>query len=368
MLSAWKTRKPALAAAILSGLLLGIVLVASVGLAAGTGRLAGESDESKALRVLRADQADLQRLTRGLAAARHLENMHAAAGTADRLVAQVRDRDTAMAVLEDEQVKTHAVRAHRATQAILTSFAELANVSEEDLDAWDDAERDAISALGELDAAAAPVAAMEPERPLRLDSRPVEALVEDTSEYLTTSAAKLAIYERRMVKFRRKNRGRIQEAADYRATVLAQVASYQATRKQLQEYFEDARQFGELIVDFRNSLQDAKSKRQGIRGTMASTKPPGSVQSEHMAMIAVLDHSITATDLGVDLADAIERRREMFDYETDAFDLPEYERFVEQSGQITSERDAAVASWTKSLDTYQRRLKHPEGAPSKPTV
>lgn len=361
-------RTPTLIAAVLAGLVFGVTVVSGIGLAAGSGRLAGESDEVKALKVLRADQAALTRLTQDFSGDERLGELHAGAVVAERLAEAARQRDGDLAVLDDEAVKTNAQRAHRAITAVLSAFSELGRVTEDDLDAWDESEHDAVVALGELDAAAAPVAAMDPERPLRLDSSQIEPVVELTSTYFTTSAARLARYERRMAKFRRKNRTKLQALANYAATVEAQMGAYRVTRNQLQDYLDDAQDFGELIVDFRESLQDAKSKRQGIRSTLAAMDPPAPVESKHLKLIAVLDHAITATDLGVDLADATQRLRDSGDYETDAFELPEYDELSRQSDQITAERDAAMAEWGTAVKTYTRRLKHPKGAPSRPVI
>jgi hypothetical protein len=224
-----------------------------------------------------------------------------------------------------------------------------------------------VSALGELDAAAAPVAVMDPERPLRLQTRPIEALTEKVSRYLTTSSRKLAVYEKRMAKFRKRNRKRIQQAADYRSSVLAQMGAYNATRDDLQGYLSDAQSFYTQIDDFRLALQSAKSRRAGIRATLAALTPPASIQGEHQRIVAVLDHAITATDLGVDLADAIQNLRDEGDVETSAFDLPEYAELGRQSQQITNERAGAMSNWTHSMDAYVVTSNTPRARPSSPS-
>jgi hypothetical protein len=361
-------RPPAVAIAVSAGLLLGVLSVAGVGLAAGTGVLAGEPDESKAVRVLRHDQLALARLQREVSDDLNLADLHASAQAADRLAVLARQRDTTLAVLDDKQVKADATRAHSAIVTILAGYANLADVTDADLDAWDNDERDIVSAFGELDAAVAPVAAMNPERPLRLNAAATETLTEKTSAYFTYSARKLAGYEKRMVKFRRKNRARIQQLANYRTTVQAQLAAYQATRKELQSYIDDATEFDDRIVDFRAALRDAKSRRAGIRSTLAALNPADELQSEHQRIVAVLDHAVSATDVGIDLANATEDLRDSGDYYTSGFELPEYDDFVRQSDQITAERDAAIGNWTRSLNRYESRLKNPKGAPKRPVI
>jgi hypothetical protein len=361
-------RMPALTLAIVAGLVLGILAVTGVGLAAGTGRLAGQSDQSKALEVLRQDQAALARMARDVGSDADLADLQASADAARRLADEARDRDASLVVLDDEAVKGPALRAHRASVAILVAFSDLGDVSAEDLDAWDASEREAVAALGELDVVAAPVASLDDEQPVRLDTRQVDAVVEKASAYLTESARRLASYERRMVKFRRKNRRKLQAAEDYAATVRAQVASYQATRKDLQEYFDDTKSFGDWIVDFRDALQDAKSKRQGIRSTLASLTPPGALQGEQLTLVSVLDDAIAGTDVGVDLADATQRLRDTGDYETSGFELPEYDEFVNRSEQITAKLGSGMSAWTTSMDTLIRRIKHPRTAPKRPSI
>jgi hypothetical protein len=361
-------RTPALVVATTLGVLLGVGSVTGVGLAAGTGRLAGESDDSKALKVLRADQAALVRLTREVSADQRLADLHDSAQVAERLAEQTRERDTALVILGDARVRADALRAHRATLAVLSGFSDLSAVSAKSLDTWDVSERDVVNALGELDAVAAPVAALDREQPLRVDTRRVEAVVEKTSSYLTESARKLASYEKRTVKFRRKNRKKIQAAADYKATVESQMAAYQATRRDLQRYLDDTAKFGELIRDFKDALQSAKSKRQGVRATLASMAVPNPIQGEQQRLIAVLDHAIAATDVGVDLADATQSLRDAGDYGTSGFDLPEYRDFASQSDAITSERDSAMSAWTAATAAYTKRLKNPKGAPKRPVI
>ena len=361
-------RVPAIFAVVLSGLLLGALVVTGIGLAAGSGRIAGESDESKALRVLRADQADLTRITRELAADKRIVDMHESAEIAADLAEAARERDTALAVLGDPEVKENAGRAHRATVVILSAFADLGEVTADDLDSWDASEREAVAALGDLDAAAAPVAAMDPEKPLRLDGRAIETVIDETSTYFTASAKKLARYEKRMAKFRRENRKELQAAANYKAGVESQMAAYNGTRDDLQEYLDDAQEFNEQIDAFKDELQAAKAERQSIRATLASLAAPGEVQGQHQRLVAVLDHAIAATDIGVDLADATQDLRDDGDYETSGFELPEYDEFVDQSQQITGERDSAVGGWSASVASHIRRLKHPKGAPKRPTI
>src|SRR3954471_12986656 len=107
-------RVPLLAGAV-GGLLMGTLVVAAIGLAAGTGRFGGESAQSKALKVLRADQSDLARMTRQVSAGNRLTDLHDASVTAARLVDSARERDTALALLDDAKVKAEATRAHRPT-------------------------------------------------------------------------------------------------------------------------------------------------------------------------------------------------------------------------------------------------------------
>lgn len=363
------TRRPsAVAIAVSAGLLVGVLSVAGVGLAAGTGVLAGEPDESKAVRVLRQDQLALSLLERQVSDDRDLADLHASARAADRLAVLARERDTTLAVLDDKQVKADATRAHSAILTILAGYAHLSDVTDADLDAWDDDERYIVSAFGQLDAAVAAVAAMNPERPLRLNAAAIETLTEKTSAYFTGSAQKLAGYEKRMAKFRRKNRARMQQLADYRTTVQAQLAAYQATRKELQSYMDDATQFNERIVDFRAALRDAKSRRAGIRSTLAALNPPDELQGEHQRIVAVLDHAVSTTDVGIDLANATQDLRDSGDFYTSGFELPEYDDFVRESDQITAERDAAMGNWTRSLDSYESRLTNPKGAPKRPVI
>jgi hypothetical protein len=350
------------------GLLLGVGVVAAAGLIAGTGRMAGESPQSKALKVLRPDRADVALTVRRLAVAERVSDLQAAGQQAQRTVERLRGRDGALALIDDAAVRGTAERAHRADIAILSGIAGLTEVDRKHLDAWDAGERQVVAALGDLDAVAAPVAAMDDVQPLRLDSRSVEAAATASSAYLTTAAEKLARYEKRMVGFRAKNRKRLQVGADYRSTVRGLMASYGATRKDLQVYLTDVKTFDEQIPAFRSTLQEARSKRQSIRGTLASMNPPSGLSGEHGALVAVLDKAIAGTEAGTDLADATQLMRDSGDDSSSAFELPEYQRFSDISDEITGELSSATGNWNTAMATYIRRLKHPKGAPHTPVI
>jgi hypothetical protein len=171
-----------------------------------------------------------------------------------------------------------------------------------------------------------------------------------------------------MVSFRRKNRKKLQVAANYRASVNGQMAAYAATRKDLQRYLDDVKDFGERIVAFRETLQDSRTKRQSIRGTLASMSPPPALAGEHQALIGVLDKGIAGTEAGINLADATQALRDAGDDYTDGFDLPEYDRFSQVSAEISRELAAATGNWTAAMKTYVSRLKHPKGAPHRPRI
>lgn len=364
-----KTRRPwgAAAAASAVGLLLGLAIVTAVGLITGTGRFAGESSETKALRVLRADQADLTAATDRLAKAGRVQELREAGIFAQQTEERLRSRDAALILIDDAPVLDVTSRAHRAAIAVLSGIGGLTEIKTTRLDAWDAGERQLVTALGDLDAVAAPVAAMDPEAPLRIDTRQLETTAEAASTYLTTAADRLARYEKKMATFRRKNRAKLQTAADYRQGVEAQMAAYRQTRRDLQDYIDDVKTFDDHIPAFRRTLRDARAKRQSIRGTLASMTPVPGLTRQHQALVAVLDKGVAGTDAGVDLADATQDLRDEGG-DGSGFDLPEYKRFQEMSAEITRERDAAVATWTRALDAYVNKLKHPKGAPHKPAV
>jgi hypothetical protein len=171
-----------------------------------------------------------------------------------------------------------------------------------------------------------------------------------------------------MVGFRAKNRKRLQIGADYRSTVRGLMASYGATRKDLQVYLTDVKTFDEQIPAFRSTLQEARSKRQSIRGTLASMNPPSGLSGEHGALVAVLDKAIAGTEAGTDLADATQLMRDSGDDSSSAFELPEYQRFSDISDEITGELSSATGNWNTAIATYIRRLKHPKGAPHTPVI
>src|SRR3712207_3000580 len=86
------------------GLVVGFGAILLIGLIVGSGRLAGKSDAQKALRVLRADQADLARLTDAVASARRVKGLAAAGTGAAQVVEVMRVRDARLSLLEDREV------------------------------------------------------------------------------------------------------------------------------------------------------------------------------------------------------------------------------------------------------------------------
>jgi len=242
-----RRRWPKIAVATGCGLTLGVVAVAVAGTALGTGPLAGESAESQAVKVLRADNGDLVASVHRLSTARQVADLQGV-GEASRVTAdRLRARDAALIRIDDDAVQSTAQRAHRATIRALEGIGELSAVNPRHLDAWDEGERQVVSSLGELDAVAAPVAALDQRAPVRIETREVDAAVEHASGYLTTAAHKLAGYEKRMARFRRKNRKQLQATSDYRSSVQAQMAAYSETRSELQDYLDEVKDFGERI-------------------------------------------------------------------------------------------------------------------------
>jgi hypothetical protein len=355
--------------AAVAGLLLGLGATTGLGIAFGSGRFAGESQESKALLILRADVADLNRLTRAVTAAPHLAQLTSAGAAAQQAVdGPLRGRDARLALLDDPKVAGTATRTHQAIVAIASAYAKLTDVDARHLDAWDIPQAHLTNALGTVDSTAVAVQALDREALLRIDTRPAQMAAEHVAGYLTASARKLERYERRLAAYRRKHRAEIKVAADYRATVQMQMGAYGATRRELQQYINDVKDSDERIDAYRSALQDARRRREGIRATLASLTAPVAVASAHQRLIGVLDRAISATDVGVDLADAIQAIRYEGDPYTSAFDLPEYQRFQELSNQIGGEYNSAMGAWNARIDNYLDHLKGAKGGPHKPVI
>ena len=357
------------ASASVAGVLVGLAATAGVGVAVGSGRFAGVSDDEIALQVLRADSRDLASIVEKVSQASRLADLQEAGRSAAELASgSLRDRETKLVTLDDETVKGGAVLAHASITDIVAGYGNLEDVSADDLDAWDQAERAVIDALGQLDAASTAVVALSPEQPLHIETRDPEDAAEHASLLLTTAARKLARYEKKLAAFRRRHRRDLKVASDYQVTVSAQIGFYNATRRNLQRYLDAVKDDDEAIPVFRNALQDARREREGVRATLASITAPTPLAADHQRLISLLDRAISATDVGVELADAVQELRDFGDYETGGFELPEYQRFVDLSDDITQERNAAVASWQAATERHIDRLQGSRGGPKKPKI
>jgi hypothetical protein len=350
------------------GLLVGLAAVSVVGLIVGTGRFAGESDQSKAAKVLRLDAADLSGMARQVNGANRIAELQQGGVDAQRVTRALGDRGTQLAQLDDTRIRDKALVAHRATVAIAEGYGHLTDVDARHLTAWDRDERAMVSAVSDLEAAAPNVAAFDTKRPVRFAPSAVSGSVEHATVYLSRAAKKIARYKRRLATYRRKHRAEIAAATNYRGAVLGQISAYQGTRTELQKYLTDSKTFDAQIDDFRSTLQAQRDRRQSIRGSIASLTAPPGLSSAQQAVVGVLDKAIAGTGVGIDLADATQRLRDEGDFETSGFDLPEYTRFKDLSDEITRELSTATASWNGSMASAMERIRHGKGAPKKPII
>ncbi len=210
--------------------------------------------------------------------------------------------------------------------------------------------------------------ALSPEQPLHIKTRDSEDAAEHASLLLTTAARKIARYEKKLAAFRRRHRQELKAASDYRLTVSTQISYYNATRRNLQQYLDAVKDDNEAIPVFRKALQDARREREGVRAALAALTVPPPLAADHQRLVSLLDRAISATDVGVELADAVEELRDSGDYVTSGFDLPEYQRFVDLSDDITQERNATVASWQTAIEGHIDRLEGSKGGPRKPKI
>jgi hypothetical protein len=350
------------------GLLVGLAAVIVTGLIVGTGRLAGESDESKAATIMRLDAAEVSQLAVQVNGADRVSDLQQSGVDAQSVQRRLDDRRARLVALEDAKVRDQALGAHRAIVAIAEGYGGLSDVDARHLKAWAPDARAIVSAVTDLEASAPNVAALDTERPVRFRPSAVNASVEHATTYLSGAAKKMARYKRRLAAYERKHRAEIQAATSYQGAVLGQISAYRSTRTDLQKYLTDSKTFDAQIDDFRSTLQAQRDKRQSIRGTIASLTAPAGVSSAQQALMGVLDKAIAATGVGIDLADATQRLRDEEDFETSGFDLPEYSRFKDLSDEISRELDPAVASWNGAIAGALERIRNGKGAPKKPTI
>lgn len=356
-----------LAGGFVGGLLVGLLAVLALGFALGSGRFFGVSDEEKALAVLRADHRDVTALGSEMRRSERVADLRAAGRRAEKSVVAIRARGAALAAIDDPEVRTTADTVHSAMLALARGTEQLKDVDQQHLNAWDDSEREMIDAIGGLDASASTVARYDREQPLTIDPDTLERPVATVSSYLTSSAKKLARWQKKMVKFRRRNRAKLQAASSYRNAVQAQIAAYSGTRRELQKYIDDVRDFDDKIHDFRDELETARSKRQSIKSSLSALTPPPSVAAAQQGLLSVLDLALSGTDAGIKLADATQDLRDEGDGSS-GFELPEYDEFKRISDDVTSRFAAASAAWNTAIDKHIHRLRHPKGAPRKPRI
>jgi len=357
-----------IAAAAGIGLFVGLGAVTAVGAVTGSGVFnTGPTPQQQAAVVLRADALVLLRVAGQVDQAEDLQALNAAGDNAQSVLRGVQLRTALVDKINDQKVRLLTQRVHAATVAAITGDAQLADVTEKHLDAWDDAQSAVSNASGTLDASNVQVVALDTKHPIRVNVTLLDHSTAHASRYLTKSAKRLANYERKLAAFRRKHRRQIQAAADYEASVSSQMSAYEQTRTDLQKYLTDAKEFYTHIDDFRSELQAAGTRRQGILSTLSSITPPAPVAAAHQGLIDVLNKAVSGTEIGVRLADATQKLRDQGDG-TSGFDLPEYKQFQDASDEITNTLGANMAAWQSAVAAYEKSLKSGKGAPEKPSI
>jgi hypothetical protein len=214
------TRKITLLAAI-------TVLAAGSALAAHWIPGGGETDEVKALRVLRTDRATLDRQLAALSTTSRLAEMRRW-GRGARADAVRLHAESGLEGLEDPAVAEPARTAHQAITDILTGFGAVATIDEHNLDEWDAGERQATFAASTLDAERPAIGALDDVHPLRLDVGGTDVALKRISTRLTTIGRRLVVHERRLANARRDRRVALDHALAYVDDVSGAVAAAQA--------------------------------------------------------------------------------------------------------------------------------------------
>jgi len=342
-----------------AGAAVALALSAVVGVILGTSTLFGPSAEEQAVEVLRPGAATFAELAEGVDAAETVAELREAGVRADAELGALEQGAAQLRAIDDPDVRAVALRAHGDVLRAVGGWALLTDLSEEDLLPWTQTADGVLRATNDLrDGAAQQVAGLQSEAPVRLDHGLAREATLGAARYLRASERELQQWRRDVRAYRAELEEARAEGEDYRAAVRGQVAAYNETRDGLQEYVDDAQAFDEEIDLFRDELQEAQSARQEIRSQLGvlSSLAPRAVRDAHQRLELLLMTAVSATDVGVDLADETEELRDEGDPFTSGFDLPEYEEFVERSEQITRERDAAVSEWEAAVDRYLDRL------------
>ncbi|MTD47291.1 hypothetical protein GKE82_24100 [Conexibacter sp. W3-3-2] len=352
---------------------LAALLVGALGVTAFALIDRGPSDERLAHRQLQLDAALLDRHVERVAAAANVAQLREAGTGAATARTVMLGRQRELADLEDPTVRQDALEAHRQITVVLDGLGTLATLSEKDLLPFTERAGAILEATNVLrDGLAERVSALSREEdgltPIRVDHAAARAATLQAARYLKRSHERLEDWRQARVRYRKQRSSATRKAESYRGQIRGLLASYNETRDDLQEYVDDVKIFNESTGEFEDALNTARGKRERIRGQLVALNPtaPSRVRDEHQALVSLLDQAITATDSGVALARAAQDLRDLGDYETSGFELPEYDRFRELSDTITRQRDSAVAAWERQMAAYLRKLGG--NPPKRPTV
>lgn len=352
-----------------AGAAIGLAVCAALGVVLGTSALVGPSPEERAAEVLRPAAVEMAQLARLTGEAGTVEELREVGERAGDRLPELEGAASELRAIEDADVRALALRAQRDVVQVVGGWAELADLSEEDLEPWTETADGVLGATNDLrDGTAQQAMALVDEEQVRLDYELAREATLGAARYLRDSDRKLGKWRSDVRAYRAELQAARAQGEEYQGAVLGQIATYNETRDSLQQYVDDAQSFDEEIDLFRDELQEAQSARQQVRTQSAglSGVAPRSVRDAHQRLELLLVTAISATDVGIDLADETEELRDDGDGFTSGFDLPEYDEFVDRSEQITVERDAAVGEWQEAIDRYLDRLGG--GEPERPTV
>src|SRR3954451_1190653 len=204
-----------------------LAALAAGGALSASGLPGGESDQAKALRVLRADHDVLDRRLHAVDSTPRLSGLRLWGRAARADAARLR-AESLLDDVEDPVVAQTARGAHNAMIETLAAFGELSNLDDRRLDAWNEGERRALFAVTALDAGSAAVAALDPHDPLLVDVRGADATLRRVSSRLTSTARRLARREQRVSEGRHDRRVALDRALTYANGVSTEVAAAQS--------------------------------------------------------------------------------------------------------------------------------------------
>jgi hypothetical protein len=345
------------AAAVVTGLVIGGGVTAAV-------NLAGDDGSSVAAGTLSTGSTQIRAVTAELGRAEDMDGVRAAGARASAAVIRLRREESSADAIEDAALRRETSEALGLEISLLEGLARLDDSSPPDPDAWaaiDSGVTQNILALRPLirKIGAESVAFRHPAlSALANGQAQVEAVIR-------RGARRLSKWRRAVVRVRRQRSGELAVISSYSTSIQSYLDQYGSLRSQLDDWIALVDSDGVSFDEAYDFLAEASSSRSSIRQGIAALDAPAALASTHNDFLSVVDQAIAAVDSAYD--GVIEYEFD-FDYEYGNYkETPGWQTFKRQSEEIAGRYESASASLEDLVAAEKHKVER-RALPPKPTV